>query len=132
VTFLPYQPREELPLSLTCADAQLVTLADGLAGLLVPSKIYGALAAGVPVLYVGPPAGRVFRAVTEGGAGRAVRNGDAASLARAVAELADDPSERTACATRARALFDARYGRERSLAKHAALLARVHRGDACC
>lgn len=132
VTFLPYQPREELPLSLTCADAQLITLADGLAGLLVPSKLYGALAAGAPVLYVGPPAGRVFRAVTEGGVGLAVRNGDAAGLARAVATLADHPAERAAFAARARALHDACYRREQSLEKHHALLTRVHGGGACC
>jgi glycosyltransferase involved in cell wall biosynthesis len=44
--FLPFQPREHLPYSLTCGDVSLVTLEKGLEGLSVPSKLYTSLAAG--------------------------------------------------------------------------------------
>ncbi|HUQ34063.1 MAG TPA: glycosyltransferase family 4 protein, partial [Pyrinomonadaceae bacterium] len=46
VRMLPYQPRAALRYSLAAGDALLVTLSRGLAGLSVPSKSYGILAAG--------------------------------------------------------------------------------------
>ena len=48
--FLPYQPREVLSESLSAADLHFVGLARGLAGYVVPSRMYGILAAGRPVL----------------------------------------------------------------------------------
>jgi putative colanic acid biosynthesis glycosyltransferase WcaI len=50
VRFLPYQPREVLAQSLSSADLHYVGLAHGLAGFVVPSRMYGILAAGRPVL----------------------------------------------------------------------------------
>jgi glycosyltransferase involved in cell wall biosynthesis len=50
VVFLPYQPREELPLSLSAADVHFVGLARGLAGYVVPSRLYGVLSTGRPVI----------------------------------------------------------------------------------
>ncbi len=50
VMFLPYQPKETLSESLGAADVHLVTLQRGLAGLIVPSKVYGILAAGRPFI----------------------------------------------------------------------------------
>jgi glycosyltransferase involved in cell wall biosynthesis len=123
-TFLPYRPRAELPVSLTAADASLVCLADGLAGLVVPSKVYGILAAGVPLVYVGPPAGRAH-ALTVDGAGVHVANGDSRSLARALVELRDDPARRATLGRAARALFDARYQRPLALARHRAVVERA-------
>lgn len=49
VLFLPFQPRERLPYSLTCGDVSLVTLERGLEGLSVPCKLYTSLAAGQAV-----------------------------------------------------------------------------------
>ena len=48
VRFLPYQPRERLAESLSSADVHVVGLAAGLAGYVVPSRLYGILAVGVP------------------------------------------------------------------------------------
>jgi glycosyltransferase involved in cell wall biosynthesis len=48
VRFLPYQPKENLGQSLGAADLHLIPLRKGLAGCVVPSKLYGILAAGVP------------------------------------------------------------------------------------
>ena len=45
VHFLPYQSREVLPQSLSAADVHVVGLARGLAGYVVPSRLYGILAA---------------------------------------------------------------------------------------
>jgi colanic acid biosynthesis glycosyl transferase WcaI len=50
VRFLPYQPRELLSNSLSAGDIHFVGLARGLAGYVVPSRLYGILAAGRPVI----------------------------------------------------------------------------------
>ena len=46
VSFLPFQPKERLGESFAAADVFIVSLRRGLAGYIVPSKLYGILAAG--------------------------------------------------------------------------------------
>jgi glycosyltransferase involved in cell wall biosynthesis len=48
VRFLPFQPKENLRESFAAADVFVVSLKRGLAGIIVPSKLYGILAAGRP------------------------------------------------------------------------------------
>ena len=50
VKFLPYQPREVLPLSLSAADVHFVGLVQGLSGYVVPSRLYGIMATGRPAI----------------------------------------------------------------------------------
>ena len=48
IRFLPYQPKSRLHESFAAADVFVVSLKAGLAGYIVPSKLYGILAAGRP------------------------------------------------------------------------------------
>ena len=48
--FVPYQPKESLSMSLSAADIHLVPLQQGVAGLIVPSKVYGIMAVGRPFI----------------------------------------------------------------------------------
>ncbi len=50
VLFLPYQQKNELKYSLSAASIHLITLQKGLAGVMVPSKVYGILACGRPFI----------------------------------------------------------------------------------
>jgi colanic acid biosynthesis glycosyl transferase WcaI len=50
ILFLPYQPKESLSVSLSAADIHVVPLQSGVAGLIVPSKVYGILAVGRPFI----------------------------------------------------------------------------------
>lgn len=52
VIFIPYQPKEELIYSLNAASVHWVVNAKGIKGVSVPSKLYGVMAAGKPVLGV--------------------------------------------------------------------------------
>jgi colanic acid biosynthesis glycosyl transferase WcaI len=54
VRFLPYQPRERLSESLSAGDVHIVTMEEEVAGLVVPSKIYGVLAVGRRYVFIGP------------------------------------------------------------------------------
>ncbi|MFL5240817.1 MAG: glycosyltransferase family 4 protein [Gemmataceae bacterium] len=50
VQFQPYQPKNQLGLSLAAADVHLIPLQRGLAGYIVPSKLYGILAVSRPYI----------------------------------------------------------------------------------
>jgi glycosyltransferase involved in cell wall biosynthesis len=67
--YLPYFPREELKYSLPMADLHLMTLREEMAGIAVPGKLYGIMAAGRPVLMVGPEASESGETIQQSGAG---------------------------------------------------------------
>jgi glycosyltransferase involved in cell wall biosynthesis len=54
VRFLPFFPTSKITSVLAAADAHVVTVKRGLEGVIVPSKMYGILAAGKPILAVAP------------------------------------------------------------------------------
>ena len=113
VEFHPGVARGALGDSLAAADLHLVTLRPGMQGLLVPSKIYGILAAGVPTLYVGPAEGEVFEIVTRNACGTAIANGDAPALEAAVLAHLADPGKRRREGAAARAALESSYRRAR-------------------
>jgi len=54
VRFLPFFPRSKIPSVLAAADVHVITVKRGLEGVVVPSKMYGILAAGKPIVAVAP------------------------------------------------------------------------------
>jgi glycosyltransferase involved in cell wall biosynthesis len=54
IRFLPFFPGVKIPSVLAAADAHLITVKRGLEGVVVPSKMYGILAAGKPIVAVAP------------------------------------------------------------------------------
>src|SRR5215467_12970247 len=54
IRFLDYFPSDKIPSVLASADAHIVTIRRGLEGVVVPSKMYGILAAGKPIVAVAP------------------------------------------------------------------------------
>jgi colanic acid biosynthesis glycosyl transferase WcaI len=75
VRFKPYQPRDVLSQSLSAADLHYVGLAKGLSGYVVPSRLYGILAAGRPVLVAADEDSETVRLVREVGCGVVVPPG---------------------------------------------------------
>ncbi len=112
VTFLPYQPRETLAESLSAADVHLVTLEPAYDGLLFPSKVYGAMAAGRPIVFVGSSRNEIAQLVQDAGCGVVVPPSDAAALAAALSALAANPDACCAMGARGAAHFAARYERD--------------------
>jgi colanic acid biosynthesis glycosyl transferase WcaI len=115
--FLPYQPRDSLGDSLAAADVHLVSLLPQLEGLIVPSKFYGVLAAGRPVIFVGDLDGELARVIDAAGIGGAVGVGDAAGLARRLVELKLDPSRRENMGVAAYRYYCANYTAQRALSQ---------------
>jgi colanic acid biosynthesis glycosyl transferase WcaI len=89
--FLPFFPGSKIRSVLAAADAHVVTVKRGLEGVVVPSKMYGILAAGKPIVAVAP---RETDAVTLGekmGFGVGADPDRPDELARVIRELANDP-----------------------------------------
>lgn len=116
VEFRPYVARAELGQSLAAPDLHLVTLRPRVQGLLVPSKIYGILAAGVPTVYVGPPEGEIPEILAAGACGTSVTDGRPESVAAAILAYRSDPEKARDDGRRARSLFEERFTRERGVA----------------
>ena len=108
----PYAPRERLAESLSAADAHLVTLLPAAEGLVVPSKFYGILAVGRPVIYVGGHDGELARLVRDNDCGIAVEAGDADGLAAVIRALASDRERARAMGRSGRALYEQRFAPE--------------------
>lgn len=128
VQFQPYQPRERLAESLSAGDVHLVSLRPALEGLIVPSKIYGILAAGRPAIFIGAPEGEVARLVREGNCGASVAPGDAGALARLVLAWSADRLLVESLGRRAREVFDAQFDQPLALARWHRLIANLRKG----
>lgn len=91
--FLPFQSKKDLPNSLTACDLSLVTISQGMEGLVVPSKLYGFLAAGKPVAAVCEQHSYLCEILQEAGCGQAFANGDSKGLANYIRFLATYPGK---------------------------------------
>jgi glycosyltransferase involved in cell wall biosynthesis len=113
--FLPYQPRAELADSLAAPDVHLASLNPALEGLIVPSKLYGVLAAARPLIFIGDPDGELARVLRASGCGLVANAGDPQGLVTAIQRLRADPLLREAMGTAARATLCERYAASRAL-----------------
>jgi glycosyltransferase involved in cell wall biosynthesis len=123
VRFLPYQSREQLAQSLSAADVHLASLAGGLEGLLVPSKLYGVLAAGRPLFYVGPRDCELSAVIREAQLGWEGRPGDVEGLAAALSRAVADREGTRLAGERARREFERVYDRPLATRRWRAVLA---------
>src|SRR6202171_135586 len=119
IRLLPYQPREKLSQSLSAGDLHLVTQDANTEGLIEPSKLYGGMAAGRPVLFIGPDTTEVARTVRREGIGEIVANGDLQGAKEAIVKLLQDGAGKGG---RARAALERAYGRKRRTSEIAGIL----------
>ncbi len=89
VRFFGYQPREVLPESLSSADIHVVGLAKGLSGYVVPSRLYGILAVGRPVIVAADAESETAQVVQEAEAGVVVPPNRPDLLAAAIRRARD-------------------------------------------
>ena len=118
VRFLPYQPREILPQSLTCGDVSLVALEKGIEGIQMPSKLYTIMASGCPAIALVEEGSEISRTLEQARCGHSVAPGDVDGL---IAVLDTYDADREACAREGRAgraYFEAHFTRARAIREY--------------
>ncbi len=125
VRLLPPEPRETVAASLAAADVHLVTLRPEYSALVFPSKLAGVLAAGRPVLFVGPVAGDIGQLLAREQCGAALAPGDGAGLAAAITRWQADAVLRAGLGAHARAAYERQFTGEAALARWEEILRRL-------
>jgi colanic acid biosynthesis glycosyl transferase WcaI len=126
VRMIPRQPKERMPALWSLCDVVLVPLRDHpLFATVLPSKIFEAMAMGIPILAC-LPEGEATALLRQTGAGECVPPEDPDRLAERIAALAGNPERLEALRTHARAAAG-RYSRERLARKMASLMEHVAR-----
>jgi colanic acid biosynthesis glycosyl transferase WcaI len=109
VIILPFQPNESFNNVLTASKAQLVTLRAGLEGMAVPCKIYGILAAGLPVIAMVPEQSEIAYIVKEENCGIVLDPSDLNGLLNAIGILKSDDNLRKMMGQNSRKSFEKKY-----------------------
>ena len=122
VRFLPYQKRARLPLSLSSADVHVVGLAKGLAGYVVPSRLYGILSAGRPVIVAAEETSETARLVHDIGCGIVIAPARPDLVARAVRDAADGVFDLEEMGRRGRAYVEEEADRVVAMERYRALV----------
>ncbi len=116
IRFLEFFPASKIPSVLAAADAHIITVKRGLEGVVVPSKMYGILAAGKPIVAVAPGETDVVSLGVRRGFAVAANPDRPAEVVNAVRVLASDPDKLQAMGEAARGAAPD-YDRVRELQK---------------
>ena len=122
VEFRPYARRSDLSRSLAEGHVGLVTQIPETVGAVVPSKVYGIMAAGRPVLYIGPQEATPARIVQQYGCGWRFEPGDAAGLVQLLRHLEQNRHLLRDAGLRARNAFEKQYDRPIGVARILSIL----------
>jgi glycosyltransferase involved in cell wall biosynthesis len=125
VSFLDYQPRELLPHSLSSADVHYVGIAQGLSGYVVPSRLYGVLAVGRPVIAAAEDDSETAALVREVGCGLVIPPGRPDLLAATIVEVAAGKHDLEAMGRLGRAYVEAEADRSIAIGRYRHQLAEL-------
>jgi glycosyltransferase involved in cell wall biosynthesis len=103
IRFLDFFHAGKIPSVLAAADAHVITVKRGLEGVVVPSKMYGILAAGKPIVAVAPEETDAVSLGVRGGFAVSADPDRPAELVSAVRALVGDPQKMNAMGQAARA-----------------------------
>lgn len=117
VQFHPPQPLEDLSDCLAAGDIHFVGQGPGRLGVSVPSKVYGILSVGRPVLFIGPEDCEAATLIKQCKCGMVVPPGDVNTAADALLQLLQDAPMRATMARNAKSFYQAHLGRDRSVSR---------------
>ncbi len=125
VRFLPYQPREVLSESLSSANLHYLGLAKGLSGFVVPSRAYGVLSAGRPLLVSADSDCETVRIVERSGCGIVVSPGRPELVAGAIRDAYEGINDLEEMGRQGRAYVEREADRDVALARYREVLAEL-------
>jgi colanic acid biosynthesis glycosyl transferase WcaI len=115
VRFLPYQPKERLGDSLSAADLHLIPMRRALAGCMVPSKLYGILAAGRAYIAAVDKDSEVAAVTAAHGTGLRIEPESPEEMASAIRWSLEHRDELKAMGDRGREVAESYFDRGRSV-----------------
>jgi len=121
IRFLPFFPPSKVPSVFAAADAHVITIKRGLEGVVVPSKMYGILAAGRPILAVAPKETDAATLGARDGFGCSADPDSPEEVVSSVRALLADPSRLAAMGAAARSAAP-RYARAVEISKFASIV----------
>jgi glycosyltransferase involved in cell wall biosynthesis len=127
VRFLPWQEYTQRSLPISAADLHVVGLARGLAGYVVPSRLYGVLAAGRPVVAAAEAESETAQLVAEVGCGIAIEPGDPLALAEVLRAAHGGAYDLAEMGRRARAFAETASDRSIAVGRYRAVLDEIRR-----
>jgi colanic acid biosynthesis glycosyl transferase WcaI len=116
IRFMPPAPLGSLSRLLGSAAVHLVSMRQGVEGCLVPSKVYGIMAAARPAIMVGSTRNEVAALLRASGSGFTIVRGGAHELAAAIRQLRERPGLAARMGEAGRRYYERRLGRDRSVA----------------
>ena len=125
IRFLPYQPRKRLSASLSSADVHVIGLASGLSGYVVPSRLYGVMSAGRPVIVTADEDSETAQLVRKIGCGVVLPPGRPELLAKAIRRARSGEFDLDEMGRRARAYVIEEADRSIAVRRYRAVLAEV-------
>lgn len=93
IRILPFAEEGELAQRLLAADIHLISLQEGWEGIVVPSKFFGSLAVGRPVIYAGPEGSDIAEWIHEFNVGRVLTDKTVIEVGQEILRLAQDPEQ---------------------------------------
>jgi glycosyltransferase involved in cell wall biosynthesis len=115
VVFKPYQPRERLSLSLSVPDLHLISLNRECQKYIAPSKFYGILAAGRPIVFLGNKGCDLAREIDQSRLGITLGIDAKEEWRSTLLSALDQEAELVAMGRNARQTFETRFQPEVSL-----------------
>ncbi|MEG2789459.1 MAG: glycosyltransferase family 4 protein [Romboutsia sp.] len=118
VTFIPYQDKADLIYSLNAADIHWVVNAKGIKGVSVPSKLYGVMAAGKPVLGVLDEGSEARLIVEECNCGICIQPGDYGEIENKIKYILNNKEEIKSLGTNGRIYLESNLTKDVSINKY--------------
>ncbi|SDD18852.1 glycosyltransferase family 4 protein [Halanaerobium congolense] len=120
--FKPYQDKEDLIYSLNTANLSLTTLNSGFEGLVVPSKVYGIMASGKPIIFISNFNNEISDMIENHQIGYNIKIGNSDKLAAIIKKYKEDRDLLKKHSQNTRKLFEEEFNKEISIEKYRDLL----------
>ncbi len=112
ITFVDFAPEERLQARLACADVHIVSLRPEWTGMVVPSKFFGAISAGRPVLFLGSERSSIARWIQQFQIGWVLAPSNVAEVASALRDYASSGEQQTVMRERCCSVYAQHFARE--------------------
>lgn len=111
--------------ALNISDCFIVSLADGLTGLAVPSKTYSYMMAGKPIIAIIGDESDIARDLKENSAGYSLNSGESYKLVKAIKDLKNNFNKRVYMGRNSRQVFLEKYTEEKCTQQYVNLVKKI-------